>query len=133
MCLIADLATRGTCAADLQHTSLWWNGPTWLSLQPNAWLHGKHPDITPDVLEQALQEERHSQPVHVSTLATSDTDQTPEVMSPLKMDASQYPTLTRLHRITALCIWFIALVVWTRLSPLTQHSLVLVILSSAMH
>ena len=48
----ADLATRGTCAADLQHTSLWWNGPTWLSLQPTAWPHGKHPDITPDVLSK---------------------------------------------------------------------------------
>ena len=44
-------------------------------------------------------------------------------MTPLKMDTSQYPTLTRLHRITALCIRFIALVAWTRLSPLTQHSL----------
>ena len=119
----ADLATRGTSATDLHSTSQWWNGPPWLSLAPSAWPHGKHPDVTPNVLEQALQETAKMQPVHVSTLAARTGDRPPVSSAPFHMEPTRYSTLTRLHRVTALCMRFVARLVWTRLSPLTQQAL----------
>ena len=121
----ADLATRGTSALDLRDTSQWWNGPPWLSLTPSAWPQGKHPDVTPAVLEQAMQETAKAQPIHVHTMAARnvDGDSPAVVLTPMKMDPTRYSTLPHLHRISALCIRFLALRVWTRLSDLTQQAL----------
>ena len=81
------------------------------------------PDVTPDVLEQALQETAKTQPVHVSTLAARTGDRPPVSSAPFHMEPTRYSTLTRLHRVTALCMRFVARLVWTRLSPLTQQAL----------
>ena len=105
----ADLATRGTSALDLRDTSQWWNGPPWLSLTPSAWPQGKHPDVTPAVLEQAMQETAKAQPIHVHTMAARnvDGDSPAVVLTPMKMDPTRYSTLPHLHRISALCIRFL--------------------------
>ena len=119
----ADLATRGTSALDLHDDTKWWYGPPWLSLASTAWPRGKHPEVTPDVLEQAMLEAAKSQPLHVSTLAARNHERPSPVFTPFRMDSSRYSTLRHLHRTTALCIRFLALRVWTQLSILSQQAL----------
>nr|CAD2175834.1 unnamed protein product [Meloidogyne enterolobii] len=36
----ADVATRGTTAAQLMNTKLWWNGPIWINAPSDQWPHG---------------------------------------------------------------------------------------------
>ncbi|XP_071053632.1 uncharacterized protein [Onthophagus taurus] len=83
----ADLASRGVPIRQLQGETLWWTGPSWLSLPSSYW-----PCIRPTISSEADRERRRSIPVtHTAS---------PEHGWNLK---NKYSTLNKLLRITAWC------------------------------
>ena len=53
----ADLASRGATPAELLNSSLWWEGPPWLPLDPSCWPTpptSQQPSVLPEVREAVL-------------------------------------------------------------------------------
>ncbi|XP_077299223.1 uncharacterized protein LOC143920280 [Arctopsyche grandis] len=49
----ADLISRGTQPSELNHNSLWWDGPSWLKLDESRWPR-RPPEITIDLPERRV-------------------------------------------------------------------------------
>ncbi|XP_070071091.1 uncharacterized protein [Drosophila takahashii] len=80
----ADLATRGRSPKELSTSSLWWNGPDWLSLNDNDWPTNSIPPIVdPSMLETKTDK------INIHMLVKEDSI------------LNRYSTFSRLIRITA--------------------------------
>lgn len=86
----ADVASRGTCPTKIINNRLWWHGPSWLTDPPSLW-----PTNTQKInVDSCKIEERII--VNAATVI------------PEWDLLSRYSSLTRLIRITALCLRFIS-------------------------
>ncbi|XP_070378097.1 uncharacterized protein [Dermacentor albipictus] len=85
----ADLLTRGVTRQVLQSSSLWWNGPAWLSKPSTCW--PRHEGTTDMIIAE---EERRTLRVHNVTVKES--------VLPLQ----KYSSLSRLVRVTAWVLRF---------------------------
>lgn len=85
----ADIATRGMSSSQLAQQSIWWKGPSWLSRSSNSW-----PDHSYSISNSENLEER---PPKICLATTSNKQSSWDLLS-------RYSNLTKLFRITALCI-----------------------------
>lgn len=51
----ADLGSRGCCAEDIVHNSLWWNGPSWLQKSPEEWPKSTIAEQSPPEMKKQVQ------------------------------------------------------------------------------
>lgn len=87
----ADIASRGATATELQASSLWWNGPHWLSRPSDEWPPSK--PFTSVVVEQAVLSEERPLPIVIARL---------ELLQARGVDLlSKHSTLSNILRITS--------------------------------
>ena len=86
----ADVISRGLTADKLTISSLWWQGPEFLSLPEKQWPNSKYTTTISENLEQS----------HSYNLAT-ETTETTEIFP-----ITNYSSITKLKRIVALCLRF---------------------------
>lgn len=87
----ADLLSRGSSAAQIQHNSLWWSGPPW-SLEDETNEATVTPALTSGDQQHILREQRANVVTLVNHYENTFLDE---------MMARYYPNLTKLLRITA--------------------------------
>ena len=125
----SDYATRGLSVQEIMCSSLWWHGPSWLQEEDMLWPVRNPSDTTPEVLQQANNEVRKSNP-EVSHVTVDEGK-----WLPFGIDQSRYSSLRKLLCVTILVFRFIKIKIWNQLSSdnkklIQQHKLLITILSS---
>ena len=110
----ADHPTRGMPIAELEASSFWWNGPNWLLESPDKWPTWAVPAVEPEAIHQVSDEIQ----VESGLLVTSVAD-----ASLLRIRGNGYSSLSKLLRVTAYCLKFLHVKVWSRLKADRQHTL----------
>jgi len=102
----SDIGSRGTSATDLNESSLWWNGPEWLTHHPSKWPSWDVPELTPDNIAVIEKETKGSPIMFEAGLNVVGAAQFSS--RPFGLDREDFSSLRRLVRFTALCLRFIA-------------------------
>jgi hypothetical protein len=104
----ADLCTRGKTGMELQESSFWWHGPSWLSKSVNEWPTKLDLAVFTDKDIEAIEAEI---PVtHAShTLVTVDRPRSDVLEGYISnvIQVADYSSMTRMFRVTALCLKFL--------------------------
>ena len=119
----ADLPTRGCTVSQIQASSLWWHGPSWLQRPEHTWPKWNLPTIASDILESVKQETRGPTLLHTNTVVAviPATEERPSpTNSPLSIDESKYSSLRKLFRVTSYALKFLRGQVWYRLPETTK-------------
>jgi len=112
----ADLATRGLTVTELKESSLWWHGPIWIQCDEHCWPSWNLPDVTSEELEQMLSQAKSGSDVIFESSNVVQENEDRGSVSACNIDERKYSCLRRLLRITALCLKFIRIRVWSRCS-----------------
>ena len=114
----SDLSTRGKLPDELFSSSLWWHGPPWLSKDRSKWPKSDMPPLTDKTVAEIQSEVR---PVHFEyTLATTEAEV--PVANFLTIDPATISSFPKLARISAICLKFLKVKVWNKLSQQTRES-----------
>ena len=99
----ADIGSRGLPYTDLAQHKLWWNGPDWLTGPAASWPTWNFEQVTSESFDDADVKTGHS-PILYEAGLLSLLDFVP---SPLTIDCRAFSKLSRLLRVTALCLRFV--------------------------
>ena len=95
-----DMASRGLEVNNLQHSSLWFHGPVWLSLEKDRWLTWGIPEINSQIL-QDIQSEYRTGIVFSTANLVGEGPTGMECLPPLEIGIKQFSTLCRLVHVTS--------------------------------
>ena len=68
----SDLVTRGLSASEIDTSTLWWHGPSWLQVGDCPWPVWSFSDVIPEVLAQVKSEAKGPSLTEVSNVAGVD-------------------------------------------------------------
>ena len=95
----SDIATRGSSVSQINQSTLWWHGPSWLQNDDSSWPVWNLSDITPEVLNQVQSETRECKLViEVSNIAgvNNNKQDQKEIALLFGVDEKCYSSLRRL-------------------------------------
>ena len=101
----SDFGTRGKTCEELKHSSLWWSGPTWLTQDPSTWPKRNLAPVTDEQLILFKEELHIAAEQACVVMEDVPTEQADIVL--LRMDLERYSSLSKLLRITAICLKFL--------------------------
>ena len=111
----ADLATRGSTAAEISKCSLWWNGPSWLGQEESSWPTWNE-NLSTEMLDRIQGELKGPRiPIELIAVAAEDKNQR-EIVSLFGMDEKCCSSLRKLLRISVYVMKFIKMKVWSQLN-----------------
>lgn len=102
----ADLATRGKSTEEIINSTLWWNGPKWLTSPIEEWPTWDVSEITKDTFEQIRNEFRGPKVMFEVGLTVGE-DPKDNLETPFLLESEDFSSLNKLLRITAWCLRFI--------------------------
>ena len=98
----ADTSTRSKTIEELENSSLWWKGPTWLTLPEHTWPTWNMPEITEETLRELEAETKGPKTIYeTSNVAGNNAVSTFELME------ETYSNFSKLIRVTAWILRFI--------------------------
>ena len=109
----ADIASRGTSTIELQRHKLWWNGPDWLikpTIECPVWNFNKENETLVSETESELKKSRVMYEAKVVAADGSSRENGERSMpqTPSGINISRFSSFTKLLRVTALVLKFIA-------------------------
>lgn len=109
----ADLASRGASTVELQGNRLWLKGPNWLTKSTKEWPVWNFNRENETLVPETESELKKSRVMYEAKLFAADGCSTENIEKnmphhPGDIDISRYPSLTKLLRVTALVLRFIA-------------------------
>ena len=113
----ADMLTRGKSVEELAQDSTWWHGPSWLSHSSEEWPETRIPPVSTD----ACQEYTVAKVTPVVHAFATNAQPVPD-LGLLGIPFDRFSSLPRMIRVTWMCLKFLKLKVWSKLSVATQDS-----------
>ena len=103
----ADLATRGKVPSEL-NSSIWWNGPPWLSKPESLWPESKFPELDKDS-EEAITEVTGSKVLFEAKLVAGEdpTERLKQKINLSDINIEKFSSLQRLLRVTSWIIKYV--------------------------
>ena len=109
----ADLASRGASTVELQGNRLWWKGPDWVTQSTIEWPVWNFNKEDESLVSETESELKKSRVMYEANLFAADGCSTENIeknmpQHPGDIDISKFSSLTKLLRVTALVLKFIA-------------------------
>ena len=103
----ADLATRGKAPSEL-NSSIWWNGPPWLSKPESLWPESKFPELDKDS-EEVITEVTGSKVLFEAKLVAGEdpTERLKQKINLSDINIENFSSLQRLLRVTSWIIRYV--------------------------
>ena len=93
---------RSKTAEELENLSLWWRGPTWLTLPEQSWPTWDIPEITEETLPEPDAQSKGPKTFYEAGIIADD-----NIPSPFQVMDENYSSLSKLIRITAWILRFV--------------------------
>ena len=97
-----DISTRSKTVKELENSSLWWRGPTWLTLPEQSWSTWDIPEITEETLQELDPESKGPKTFYEAGTIADD-----NIPSPFELMDENYSSFSKLIRVTAWILRFI--------------------------
>ena len=98
----ADIFMRSKTVEELENSSLWWTGPTWLTLPKQSWPTWDIPEITEETLRELDAESKGPKTSYEADIIADD-----NIPSPFELMDENYSSLSKLISVTAWILRFI--------------------------
>ena len=93
---------RSKTVEELENSSLWWRGPTWLTLPEQSWPNWDIPEITKETLQELDAESKGPKTFYKAGIIADG-----NIPSPFELMDENYSSLSKLVRVTAFIFRFI--------------------------